>query len=58
LYGGDKIDECYEVIQTSDGGYIMVGKSFSFSENDDFDVYVVKVDEFGTEEWSKNLRRH
>lgn len=53
LYGGDKIDECYEVIQTSDGGYIMVGKSFSFSENEDFDVYVVKVDEFGTEEWSK-----
>ncbi|MFA7275056.1 MAG: T9SS type A sorting domain-containing protein [Crocinitomicaceae bacterium] len=53
LYGGSMIDECYDVQQTSDGGYIMVGKSFSFSTNGDYDVYVVKVNSQGIEQWSK-----
>lgn len=53
LYGGQMIDECYDVKQTSDGGYIMVGKSFSFSANGDYDVYVVKVNNQGVVQWSK-----
>ncbi len=53
LYGGQMIDECFDVKQTSDGGYIMVGKSFSFSTNGDYDVYVVKVNNQGIVEWSK-----
>lgn len=53
VYGGSMIDECYDVIQTSDGGYIMVGKSFSFSTNSDYDVYVVKVSSLGIVQWSK-----
>jgi len=53
LYGGSMIDECYEVIQTTDGGYIMVGKSFSFSTSGDYDVYVVKVNSLGNVQWSK-----
>lgn len=53
LYGGSLIDECYDVLQTNDGGYIMVGKSFSFSINGDYDVYVVKVNSQGNVEWSK-----
>ncbi len=53
LYGGQFIDECYDVKQTSDGGFIMVGKSFSFSTNGDFDVYVVKVNNQGLVQWSK-----
>ncbi len=53
LYGGQMIDECYDVKQTSDGGYVMVGKSFSFSTNGDYDVYVVKVNNQGIVQWSK-----
>ncbi len=53
LYGGPLIDECYEVIQASDGGYIMCGKSFSFSASGDYDVYVVKTDTQGIVQWSK-----
>ncbi|MBK8144757.1 MAG: T9SS type A sorting domain-containing protein [Bacteroidetes bacterium] len=53
LYGGAMIDECYDVQQTVDGGFIMVGKSFSFSVNGDYDVYVVKVTGQGVVQWSK-----
>jgi Secretion system C-terminal sorting domain len=53
LYGGNFIDECYDVIQTSDGGYAMCGKSFSFSTAGDYDVYVVKVNGEGATQWSK-----
>ncbi len=52
-YGGPQIDECYDVIQTTDGGYILCGKSFSFSAFGDYDVYVVKVNSNGDVAWSK-----
>ena len=52
-YGGSVIDECYEVIQTSDGGYIMCGRSFSFNASADYDVYVVKTNDQGILQWSK-----
>ena len=53
LYGGQMIDECYEVVQTSDGGYILCGKSFSFSTSSDYDVYIVKTNSQGILQWSK-----
>lgn len=53
IYGGPLIDECNEVIQTADGGYIMCGRSFSFSVAGDYDIYVVKTDNQGTVQWSK-----
>lgn len=55
LYGGLMIDECYEVVQTTDGGYIMCGKSFSFSASGDYNVYVVKVNGQGVVQWSKTF---
>ena len=54
-YGGDFIDECYDVIQTNDEGYIMCGKSFSFSSAGDYDVYIVKVNNQGAVLWSKTF---
>lgn len=54
LYGGSMIDELSQAIQTTDGGYVMVGKSFSFSTLGDYDVYVVKVNNLGNVEWSKS----
>lgn len=53
LYGGAMIDECYDAIQTADGGYILCGKSFSFSTAGDYDVYVVKTNNQGVVQWSK-----
>ncbi|MBK8586568.1 MAG: T9SS type A sorting domain-containing protein [Bacteroidetes bacterium] len=52
-YGGSLIDECYEVIQTNDGGYILCGRSFSFTASADYDVYVVKTNSLGILQWSK-----
>jgi hypothetical protein len=48
-YGGTEADYGHSVQQTSDGGYIVAGYSYSFSE--DSDVYVVKTDANGNENW-------
>lgn len=53
LYGGAMIDECYDAIETADGGLILCGKSFSFSSAGDYDVYVVKTNSLGVVQWSK-----
>lgn len=53
-YGGDYFDTGYSVQQTSDGGFILSG--FMTGSNDvDLDVYLVKTDGIGTEEWSQTF---
>jgi len=65
-YGGSKDDTCYSIKQTSDGGYIISGKSCSTDipgvQNHDLypedysingDIYVVKIDAYGEIEWQK-----
>lgn len=58
-YGGIDNDRAYDVIQTTDGGFIMVGNT----ESDDFDItnsfgsydyWVVKIDPSGNLVWQKN----
>ena len=51
-YGGDNQDYAYTGIQTGDGGFILAGSSNSFGAGFD-DVYMVKTDENGNEQWSK-----
>jgi hypothetical protein len=53
-FGGSEYDEGYSVQQTSDGGYFITG-SYTDSENYDPDVYLIKTDAFGNEEWSKKI---
>jgi len=48
-FGGSDSDQAYSVQQTADGGYIIVGSSSSFGEGTD--IYVVKTDAGGNEEW-------
>ena len=52
IFGGTKIDEGYQIVETRDQGYLVVGISESFGEDNDIDVYVLKTDVDGEEEWS------
>jgi len=55
-YGGDYFDAGYSLQQTADGGFILSGfKSDSDSNYADHDIYLVKTDENGTEEWSQTF---
>ena len=52
-FGGKGNDYGSSVLQTADGGYIMIGKSASFSSG--WDSYMVKADSDGDEVWSKTI---
>ena len=49
-YGGTSDDYASYVQQTTDGGYIICGKTFSFANADN--VYLIKTDASGSEQWS------
>ena len=57
LYGWEHVDEAAEVIATTDGGYLIVGSSERYydapMETWRPDVYVIKTDGSGNEEWSQ-----
>jgi len=52
LIGGYYGDHAYCVQQTDDGGYILIGNCGSPGVND-YNVYVIKTDALGNEEWSR-----
>ena len=54
-FGGtnENNDKGYSVQQTSDGGYIVVGQTYSFIKNDD--VWLIKTDNNGNKIWDKKI---
>lgn len=50
-YGGDSIDAAFDMLETPEGGYLLVGYTFSFSGSSD--VYVICTDENGEPLWQK-----
>ena len=53
-YGGEEPEAYAQVIQTSDGGYVVCGSSESYS-NGKMDFLVYKLDASGQKQWRKNF---
>ncbi len=51
-YGGTNDDWAYSVQQTSDGGYIVAGITYSFGV-DSGDIFLIKTDANGNVQWAK-----
>jgi hypothetical protein len=51
-YGGKSRDGCFSVKQTSDHGFILTGYYSEYGTHD-FDLWLVKIDNFGNKEWDK-----
>ena len=59
-YGGDKEEGINSIFQTSDGGYIIAGKTASSSDGDvtdvnkgGYDSWILKLNSDGTKQWDK-----
>ncbi len=50
-YGGTNIDEAWSMVQTSDGGYALLGRTNSFEVPTDY--WLVKTNSTGDMEWNK-----
>lgn len=50
-YGGVNSDECFEMCQTPDSGFALVGFTNSFGAGD-WDVYLLRTDEYGDTLWT------
>ena len=57
-YGGSSIDECEDIISTGDGGYLLVG--YTYSDDGDIsyshgsvDYWIIKINSSGELEWEK-----
>lgn len=51
-YGGSSFEEGRAALQTNDGGYIVIGWTNSYGAGD-YDIYLVKTDNFGDTLWTK-----
>lgn len=52
FYGGRSYDKASDFIKTMDGGYAIIGSTSSYGKGN-YDMYLIKVDKEGNEEWSQ-----
>jgi hypothetical protein len=56
-YGGNEAEEATEVIETKDGGFLVVGYSDSYSKNaNESDIWLLKINANGEKEWEKAIQ--
>ncbi len=55
-YGGGNSDCGNYVMQTSDGGYLSVGTTYSFGVKDSANIYIVKTDASGNMQWDRAVQ--
>ena len=53
LFGGEKTESGYGLLETADGGLLMVGSSRSWSDEEDHDIYLAKTNSNGALEWER-----
>jgi len=53
-YGGQETEMGFDMCKTADGGYAIIGFTRSFGIGG-IDIFLVKTDSFGNEQWSKTL---
>ncbi len=53
-YGGKYDDAASDIVQTSDGGFLLVGNSSSFGSGQ-VEAYLVKIDADGNKVWEKSI---
>jgi hypothetical protein len=54
-FGGTRDDMCYNVLQTPDGGYLLVGNTWSFGPDNSGHIWVIKTDSSGNNLWDKTF---
>ncbi|MGB9788232.1 MAG: hypothetical protein ACPLVD_05355 [Dictyoglomus turgidum] len=52
---GERDDNAQCIIETSDGGFLVVGESYSYATGISKDLYVMKYDSLGNLSWAKNF---
>ena len=53
FFGKDRKDTFEAIVETSDGFIVAAGTSKSYSKNNNYDIYVVKLDKSGKTIWQK-----
>jgi hypothetical protein len=53
LYGAEKDGQANDIIQTSDGGYLLTGRILASDTN--YNLWLLKLDEKGDSVWSKSI---
>ncbi len=55
IYGGAYQEEGMDLLETEDGGFIIVGYTTSLSNGNNKDLFIVKTNEYGMAEWTRIL---
>jgi len=54
-FGGSNWDMIYSVQQTTDGGYILAGYTYSYGADSISNAWLIKTNAMGTEQWSQTF---
>lgn len=55
VYFGERDDNAQSIIETSDGGLLILGESYSYATGISKDLFVIKLDKKGEVAWAKNF---